>query len=216
MVNVSDDVLLVDLVYENVPPTCTLCGLLGHEKRDCCSNKENSDESHGRSEHMLGCNNVNFKPASQVEPTIVNVSADFSKEVECAPDTMGKNNIPETTIEVADMNGINLVVDLSQAQATEHIDSATDAVAGTSGSNRIDNNLYIITSLHTAKAARDMENHPGSHHVSSVEHSPKNDEGEFEPVLSTSMHKKIKAASKKTGARRNQILTRGRVMNPVS
>ncbi|KAK0595535.1 hypothetical protein LWI29_007582 [Acer saccharum] len=200
MVNVSDDVLLVDLVYENVPPTCTLCGLLGHEKRDCCSNKENSDESHGRS----------------VEPTIVNVSADFSKEVECAPDTMGKNNIPETTIEVADMNGINLVVDLSQAQATEHIDSATDAVAGTSGSNRIDNNLYIITSLHTAKAARDMENHPGSHHVSSVEHSPKNDEGEFEPVLSTSMHKKIKAASKKTGARRNQILTRGRVMNHVS
>ncbi|KAI9162089.1 hypothetical protein LWI28_023719 [Acer negundo] len=166
MVNVLDDVLLVDFVYENVSPTCTLCGLLGHEKRDCRSNKENSDELRGHSksrkpgqvyrvgtkelqlsvngtisnpviqeaehanqdpidvegkknqttvnvvvenngeviqEHMLGCNTVHFKPASQVEPIIISVSADFSKEVEFAPDIMGKNNIPETTIEVADM-----------------------------------------------------------------------------------------------------------------
>ncbi|KAK4852563.1 hypothetical protein QYF36_025052 [Acer negundo] len=198
MVNVPDDVLHIDLVYENVPPTCTLCGLLRHER----NNKENSDESRGRSksrkprkfyrvvnkESQLSVDGTISNPvihkaehASQdpidvernqnqttVEPTIVIVSADFSKAIEFAPNTIGENNIPKTTTKVADMN------------------------------------------------ARDMENHFSSYHVSSVEHSPEDAKGDFEPMVSKSMHKKIKVSSKNTGATTNQILTRGLVMNHVS
>ncbi|KAI9165829.1 hypothetical protein LWI28_021277 [Acer negundo] len=175
MVNVPDDVLHIDLVYENVPPTCTLCGLLRHER----NNKENSDESRGRSksrkprkfyrvvnkESQLSVDGTISNP---VEPTIVIVSADFSKAIEFAPNTIGENNIPKTTTKVADMN------------------------------------------------ARDMENHFSSYHVSSVEHSPEDAKGDFEPMVSKSMHKKIKVSSKNTGATTNQILTRGLVMNHVS
>jgi len=35
MVELPDDGFPVEIVYENLPPKCSLCGLIGHERMNC-------------------------------------------------------------------------------------------------------------------------------------------------------------------------------------
>lgn len=48
MVELPDDGFMVDIVYENWPPKCSACRLIGHQLKDC-RNRENKDELRGRS-----------------------------------------------------------------------------------------------------------------------------------------------------------------------
>ena len=48
MVELPDDGFILDIVYENLPPKCSACSLIGHQLKDC-RNRENKDELRGRS-----------------------------------------------------------------------------------------------------------------------------------------------------------------------